>query len=403
MSVMVALGFSFLLSTPGMIPSALLNRQMRFGRLAAIELTSAIIAGSIAIWLAVGGLGVWALVISSLTGAAIGTILLYALGHWRPRLIYRWSEVRTVFGFGANVTGFAIFNYFARNADNFIIGAFLGIGQLGYYALAYGILLRPRDMVTSVLMRVLFPALSRLQDDDAQLKATYLRACGAIAFTTFPMMLGLMVVAYPFLDVVLGENWLPAAPLIIVFAPLGMIQSIWSTVGQLYLVKNRANLQLRFGVFSGVAITASFLIGIPWGVLGVAISYTAMCLILLPLGLYIPFRLVKGLRLRDLAATLFPHVVSSGTMALAVWCFRMGLTSFGVENDTFLHLTLSVVFGVAIYILLIVCIRPQALIDIQRLLPWASRITPRQAAGNEREAVGANAVQNPALLSDLNQ
>ncbi|MBU4398814.1 MAG: MOP flippase family protein [Planctomycetes bacterium] len=400
MGVTAVLGIGFLLSAPCLIPFSVLSRQMKFGRLAVADLVSGVIGGGVSIALAVAGLGVWALAIGSLVGTAVCTLLYQALSQWRPRLIFRWSEVRSVFSFGANITGFSLFNYFARNADNFIIGAFLGAGPLGFYSLAYGILLKPRDAVTNVLMRVLFPAFSRMQDDDARLKAVYLRACGAIAFVTFPMMLGLMVVAHPFVQVVLGEKWLPAVPLIYVLAPLGMIQSIWSTVGQLYLAKGRADWQLRWGLFSGIIIMVSFLIGVPWGVFGVAVSYTAACVILLPVGFYVPFLLVQGLRLRDLAGALFPHVLSAGLMAIAVACFRAGLSFLGVRSDMPTHLFFSVGIGIVVYCVLVFYVRPQALTDLRRLLPTPSFLFVHESVSEGVSAQLVDHSRKPAILSD---
>lgn len=366
MWVTAVLGIGFLLSAPGLMPFAVLNRQMRFGRLAVVDLISAVLGGGVAIALAVAGLGVWALVIGSLVGAATCTLLYHVLTQWRPRLIFHWSEVRSVFSFGANITGFGLFNYFARNADNLIIGVFLGAGPLGYYALAYGILLKPRDAVTNVLMRVLFPVFSRMQDDDARLKAVYLRACGAIAFVTFPMMLGLMAVAHPFVQVVLGEKWLPAVPLIIVLAPLGMIQSVSGTAGQIYLAKGRANLYFWLGVLDGSLHITGFLIGVSWGVFGVAVAYCITSAISIPVYFWLAARLV-GMHWQELLKTFVPATTSASTMALVVWVGHRAMENTNLPDG--LALLASIVFGIVVYGAIVLYRRPTALQDLVRLLP----------------------------------
>lgn len=400
LSVTAVLGFNFLLSAPGLMPFAILNRQMKFDRIAVVDMTCLVIGGATSVAMALAGTGVWALVTGSIAGTAASTIMYRFLSQWRPRQIFLWSEIRSVIGFGANITGFNIFNYFARNADNLIIGMFLGAGPLGFYSQAYGIMLKPRDTVTNVLMQVLFPVFSRMQDDDTRLRLAYLRSCGAIAFVTFPMMLGLLSVAHPFVVVVLSDKWLPAVPLICIFAPLGMVQSVWSTAGQLFLAKGRADWQLRWGVFAGTVIMASFLIGVQWGALGVAISYAIACSILLLPGFYIPFSLVDGLRLRDLAAALAPHIVSSGTMALTVICFRAGLPLLAIRDDSVLGLGLSVFVGVVTYILLVLLIRPVALKDLTRLLPRVSFMPLGRFARDGQVATDSDTMQKPGLLSD---
>ncbi len=366
MPVMAVLGIGFLLSAPGLMPFAVLSRQMRFGRLAVVELTSVVIGGGVAIALAVAGSGVWALAIGSLAGTAACTLLYQALSQWRPRLIFRWAEIRTVFSFGANLTGFGIFNYFARNADKFIIGAFLGLIPLGYYSLAYGILLKPRDAVTSVLMRVLFPAFSRMQDDDERLKAAYLRACGAIAFVTFPMMLGLAVMAHPFVEVVLGEKWLPAVPLIWLLAPLGMIQSVSGTAGQIYLAKGRADYYFRLGVLDGALHVIGFLVGVGWGVFGVAVAYCITSAISIPIYFGFAARLV-GLRWQELLKAFAPIASSASTMALVVWVGHHALENMNLPDG--LALLASIVLGVVLYGTIVLYTRPPALQDLARLMP----------------------------------
>lgn len=366
--LMAALSLNFVFSAPGVIPQSLLNRSMRFDRLAIVQLSTKIVGGALGIWLAASGWGVWALVWPTLfIGSATKTVLFHMLSGWRPRLIFYWSEVRNVWNFGANVTGFSVFNYFARNADNFIIGAFLGAGPLGFYSLAYSILLKPRDAVTNVLMRVLFPAFSRMQDDDARLKAAYLRACGAIAFITFPMMLGLMVVAHPFVQVVLGEKWLPAVPLIIILAPIGALQSVWVPVGPIFLVKNRTDWYFRMGVAQGCIMVIAFLAGIPWGATGVAFAYAIVNLFWIPIWIWLAGKLVIGLHIRDFVNELLPYGLLSFAMCLAVLLCRHLMTIASVAAPIVLAVCVAV--GVSVYIISVFVIQPVALADLARILP----------------------------------
>lgn len=365
--IIVVLSLTFLISSPAMVPSALLNRRLAFQRLAWIDISVSVISGVSAISLAVVGWGVWALVWSAIAGIAVHTVLVFLVSQWRPRWSFSWPEVRSVFGFGANLTGFSIFNYFARNADNLIIGVFLGATPLGYYSLAYRILLFPREAVTGVLTRVLFPAFSRMQDDDARLKDAYLRVCGAIAFITFPMMLGMVAVAEFFVKVVLGEDWMPAVPLIMVLAPIGMVQTITSTYGQLYLAKGRADWMFRWGIVTGVSYTLSFVIGAQWGVVGVAVSYALTCCLLWIPGTIIPFRLVKGLAPKDLLVAVRPVLVASILMMLGLKALQAILITWNLNAG--IMLVSNTVAGCLAYGLFTLVLYPTGYREFVRLLP----------------------------------
>ena len=391
--IVAVLSITFLLSSPGLVPWSLLTRRLEFRRLAWIEISVSVVRSACVLSLAVAGAGVWALVWPSIVGAALNVPLVFLASRWRPRWHFSWSEVRSVFGFGANVTGFSIVNYFARNADAFIIGVFLGAGPLGFYSMAYGIMLKPRDAVTSVLMRVLFPAFSRMQDDDARLNAAYLRTCGAIAFVTFPMMLGLLAVAQPFVQVVLGAKWLPIVPLIYVFAPLGAVQSVSSSVGNLFLAKGRADWFFRCGVIGAILSVGSFLLGLPWGIFGVALSYTLMSTVWSVACFFIAFRLLKESRLRTLAQALQPYIVAAGSMALLVTACRHLFAYFGFAPSVVLMV--CVTLGIVSYAAIAVCLWPPALDDLLRLAPKRLAASLRYLPDRLRPAMLRN-----TLLSD---
>lgn len=370
--IICVLSVTYLLSAPGIVPDALLNRRMAFDQLAAREILTAIIKGASAILMAICGWGVWALVGATIVASATQTVLVWILSGWRLRFVFKPSEVRKVMGFGANLTGFSVFNYFARSADNFIIAAFLGATPLGYYSLAYRILLFPRDTISQVIGRVILPAFSRMQDNDAQLASAYLRLCSVIAFLTFPMMTGFALVASPFVEVVLGRKWLPALPILWLFAPLGMLQSISTTAGHLYLAKGRADWMFRWSVAASCCWVTSFLAGLPWGVVGVAASYTVMNVVLLIPGFSIPFRLVRGLTLSALWACLWPSIWTTAIMGLAVGVSRAVFAWAGVSQ--MLALAVSICVGVIVYTSVALAGRHSALKDCLRLLPmrWSA-------------------------------
>ncbi len=379
--LMAALSLNFLLMAPAIVPRSLLIRRMAFDRIACVQLSLKIIGGGLGITLAAMGWGVWSLVLPTvLLGSPLKTVLFFVVSGWRPRLIFCWTEVRGVLSFGANVTGFAVFNYFARNADNFIIGAFLGAGPLGYYSLAYSILLKPRDTVTSVLTRVLLPTLSRMQDDDARLKTTYLRACGAIAFVTFPMMFGLVAVAQLFVEVVLGAKWLPAVPLIYIFAPLGALQSIWVPIGDLFLAKNCTRWYFRMGIAQGCLTIGVFLAGIPWGIVGVATAYALFNVVWIPLWFWLGSKLVSGLRVRDIAGELAPYVHLSAIMYLVVVLCKYTLTAADLVAP--MVLAICVAAGMIVYVGSAIALQPTALGDLVRVLPtkWTTKLIRRGIA-----------------------
>jgi O-antigen/teichoic acid export membrane protein len=344
--IMQVLSVSFLLSGLSNLQKSLLERNLEFDKLARIEIGTSLFATLVGVTAAFLGHGAWSLVYQMLAGNFLATPLLWSASRWRPTWEFSWNELRSVMGFSLNLTGANVFNYFARNADKFLIGRFLGSQDLGYYDLAYRLMLYPLQGISAVIGRVMFPLYSRMQDDADQFGRAYLKVASAIALLSFPLMLGLTALAYPFVLTLFGTTWTPVIPLLLILAPLGAVQSIATTIGAIYNAKGRTDWALWWTVGAGVLYVLSFALGLPWGILGVSASYATMYLLLTYPTFAIPFSLI-GLRVRDLGAVLWQPAACSLAMC-AVVSATVVLLPAGTPG--WLTLSLLVPLGAAVYL-----------------------------------------------------
>ncbi len=345
--VLRVLSLTFCISGLSILQQAILERDMAFNILARIEITATFLSAAIGIASAIMGAGVWSLVYQALTMVSVTSVLLWIASSWKPKKIFHWKEIKSVSNFSMNLTGFSIFNYFIRNADNLLIGRFLGAQNLGYYSLAYNLMLYPLQSVSSVIGRVMFPAFSKIQEDDVRFRYTFLKVTGAIALVTFPMMFGLWGVAEPFVMSVFGPQWKESIVLLLIFVPIGMVQSIGTTVGAIYLAKGRTDWLLRWGVLAGIIILASFLIGLRWGTVGVAAAYAVASLMLAYPSFAIPFKLIS-LPFRDLLKTLWRPFICGLLMLLVLILIKFILP---LSTNSISQLSTLVSLGVFIYLL----------------------------------------------------
>lgn len=204
--VVVALSCNFLIFSLGITQEALLNRQMDFRSLELRTLLGQFIGTVCSIVMAFWGFGVWSLVARISITTIVGTTLMWFVTNWRPKWWFRWADVRELIGFGSDVLTSNLLAYFGRNADNFLIGKFISATALGYYTMAYNLMMFPVLRFAQVLSSVLFPALSRLQDDVEKIKSSWFRATRLIGAVTTPLMLGLIALAPQFVGVVYGEK-----------------------------------------------------------------------------------------------------------------------------------------------------------------------------------------------------
>lgn len=337
--ILEVLSLTFVISGLSILQQAIFERNLAFRALAKVEI-SAIVSGSIVgIALALLGAGVWSLVGQALAIATVTTALLWASSAWRPKAIFRWREIRSVSGYSLNFAGFNVLNYVMRNADYLLIGRFLGAQDLGYYTLAYRLLLYPVQNISWVISRVMFPVLSQIQDDNVRIGRVYLRVCGIVAMIAFPIMFGLWALAEPLILTVFGSRWTPVVLLLMILAPVGLIQSIATTVGVIYQVKGRTDWMLYWGIGSSVLVMAAFVTGLPWGILGVAAAYAIVSVILIYPNFAIPFRLID-MRVRELGTVLWRPFVCSSLMLLALLGLKAALP-IGLSSGATLGILVS--------------------------------------------------------------
>ncbi|NEO79671.1 MAG: MOP flippase family protein [Moorea sp. SIO4G3] len=308
--VLMVLSCAFFISSISILQNAILQKKLAFNKLANIEIFAVFNGSAIGIVSAFLGFGVWSLVYQSLTVTTVTTVLLWITTAWKPKLVFSWNEVRQVGRYSLNLTGFNIFNYFARNADYILIGKFLGSESLGYYTLAYRLMLYPLQNISGVLGKVMFPAFAQVQNDNARFSRAYLKVVATIAVVTFPLMICLWAISEPFILTLFGAQWQPVIVLLMILAPIGMTQSIVTTVGTIYTSKGRTDWMLRWGVGSGTFVTLAIIIGLQWGIVGVATAYATASFLLTYPNFAIPFRLID-LRVNDLIAVLWRPFLAS--------------------------------------------------------------------------------------------
>lgn len=344
--VLQVLSVNFAVSGLSILHQGILQKQLFFKKIALIELSSTFIGSVVGIAAALNGSGVWSLVYQYLVIAVSGTVFLWLATPWRPSLVFRWAEIKGITGYSLNLTGFNVFNYFSRNADSVIIGRFLGAQDLGYYTLAYRIMLFPIQNISSVLGRVLFPLYAPFQNDNLKLRDAFLKYSYAVAFITFPLMLGLFALAEPFTAAVFGPRWQPVSTLLMILAPLGMLQSVSSLVGLIYQLKDRTDVMLIWGIVSGLILAAFFIVAVRWGINGVALSYAAAMAILIYPCFAVPFRFID-LRFTKLLSMLQRPFLISLLMMAVLYVLKEALSSY---IPTWSILAVLVPFGAVFYL-----------------------------------------------------
>lgn len=300
----------FLLSALGNIPRTYLTKAMDFKKISMFNFISLILGSATGLILAFMGHPLNAIIGQILVQTISANLLPLFLGRWKVGVRFSKEVLRDIGGFSAYLFGNNALNYWVRNIDNLLIGKYLGPQQLGIYSKSYSFLLIPLSNSSRAISNVLFPSLSEIQSDPDRIKKLYLNMIGTISLIIFPLMTGAFVTIDKVVPLVLGLEWLEAIEIIKVFSILAIIQSISSMVPNLYLSQGRADLMFKVGTPLRIMLISSIVIGLFWGIKGVAICYLLTGFLSAIINNYFAGRLVK-ISLRDIGSQLlFPAMYS---------------------------------------------------------------------------------------------
>ena len=299
-----------------------------------------------------------ALIIGIVASYLFGLVLSYAMHPYRPA--WNTSQLRSMWHFSKWLLISGIGDYLTRNSDQFIAGRIGSAHSLGIYNVAADIGQLPTAELGPPIMRTFLPALSAIKDDTNRVRAAVLKTLGAINTLTIPVAFGLATLAEPFTLLLLGSQWLEAIPFLAIFALVGafrvMVAPFFGLLLLLGLSKQHAKLMwmefLAFIIAAGALAPAIGVVGLAYARL---ISAGVFC--------FASLHVTKqhtGINYRDMAKVLWRPLASAAVMSGAI------LLTPHLTQDTFINLTLDILFGASTYTILILtswwaCERPDGI------------------------------------------
>ncbi len=323
--VVRVVGFNFLFVIPSVVANTLLRKKLRFKALVLIRGLSALLESSLAVFLVLTtNLRYWSLVIPMLVASFFAEFAIFLVAKWRPRLEFDANSFRYLFRYGINGLGFSITNYLHQNIDYLIVGRLLGTASMGLYEFAYKIPHLVLDRVARPVGGVVFPVLSKVQDDDEQLIAGFIKAVKYVTLLVYPMLGGLAVLAGHIVPILWGQKWMPIVLPLKILCLRAAVHCSVQPIGSIFLCKDRPDIPFKFSVVILCFTLAIVSIGgYYFGLIGVA---GGMFVSTLPYGyiLYLAFKLTHSSIWRFPKA-LFPTVFSTSICMLSSYVVLKGM------------------------------------------------------------------------------
>ncbi len=242
------------------VPNGMMLRNKQFKLVSIRTFILHLTSGCVAIWGALHGWGVYALVVSPII-SSVG-VFIFNFCNYPQRLIVDidWKAIKEVWSYSAFQFLFSFTNYFSRNLDKLIIGKYFSMADLGYYDKSYRLMQLPLQNITFVISPVLHPILSSLHDDKGELSNKNIKLTRLLSQLSFPIGITMYFCAPEIIRIIFGPNWQPAIPVFEILSLSIPLQMILSTCGSLFLAAGKSNHLFYTGILNTLFTVVGFLI-----------------------------------------------------------------------------------------------------------------------------------------------
>lgn len=305
----------FVIAGLAAVPNAILRRAHDFKGLAFIDFWSTLVASAVAVILAFLGWGVFALVAQSLLKGLGNMIGQFSRAKWRPRARADSASAIPILRFGVNITGIRILSFVNRRYDDFLVGVVLGTVALGYYTIAYRVLLALTSLIAGTGQKVAFPFMSRAQAKSVYFESRFYEITQWSMIIALPIFLSLAFLAEDVILGVFGTQWVQSAVLLSILSFHGLIVSATFVNGTAMLARGRPDYKLKLMIIGSAFNVVAFTVAVNLGLVALCITYAFKAYLFLPLELvYVRKIMALDLRkyLRPLRKPVLAGMIMSG-------------------------------------------------------------------------------------------
>jgi len=260
------LGLGVIINSFSLIQKTILTKEINFKQQAKVSIVSSVIAGTVAIYMAYSGYGVWSLVVLTLLRFFLSTLLFWVWSKWRPSFVFNFESFTKLFSFGSKLLVSGLIDTIYQNVYLLIIGKYFSAVQLGYFTRAIQFQELPSKNLQGIISRVSYPVLAIMQNDEVKLKKSYQQLVKSTMLVTFTLMFGMLVVSKSMVLVLIGEKWLPVVPFLQLLCLSGMFYPLQSLNLNILNIKGRSDLYLKLEIIKKTMAVPVIIFGILYGI-----------------------------------------------------------------------------------------------------------------------------------------
>ena len=346
--LVLLLSFNFFINSLGVVHLSLLKRDLFFKKISLVEIFSGIISLVTTLILVFRGWGIISLGWGYLSASFLRVVLLWVNYRFLPTLEINWEAFLELFYFGRNIFGFRVISYLSGNIDIFLIAKLLGQKTLGYYSLALSLVNIPRQKISFIVSQVMFPALSKIQDNLSEIRNAYYKLIRYASAINFPLMIGLIFIAPYFVKLVYSSRWEAMIIPLQILSVYGLVFSLSTFLGSFFNSLGRPDCSFKLGLVSSFILILAILSTFKFGLRGLSFSLVVYSLFVNIIGNIMLFKIIKGSFL-DYLNSVRSSFLSS--LIMSVGLFLLVILSKRFLISDILLLFIMIGLGGVIYLL----------------------------------------------------
>ena len=347
------------------VQQAYVSKNMLFKRFFWSTLIGTVVSGFVGIGMAVAGLGVWALVGQSLTNSVMDTVVLWFTVRWRPTREWSWKKLTEMLSFGWKMLLTSLVNSLYDNLRSFIIGKSYTSADLAFYTKGIHY---PSLVITTVntsIGSVLFPAMSKLQDDKDRLKRSVRKSISVSTFVIFPLMALLAAVAPNLISWMLTDKWLPCVPFLQIACIYLAFYPINTANLQAIIALGRSDVYLKLNIIKKIIGVVCVLISLPFGVTILAGSEIIVGIAAVTTNISANKKLLNY-SAKDLFDDVYKSALLSILMVVGISVLEHYLLL--IISSSFMRMMIEILFGSGFYLIGSIILKSEELNYVVKIL-----------------------------------
>ena len=333
---------SIIISGISVVPSAYLFKNLKIKERAIADISSLVVSGCIGIIMAMNGFSYWGLAIQTLVYVFISTCLKWYFIKWWPSFRIDLSPLKEMWGFSIKIFFTNIFFHISNQIYTVILGRYYSPAQVGFYTQGNKWQNMGSGLTTGIFTHLTQPLFVQAEVQNSDPVKVFRKLLRFAAFLSFPLMCGLAFIGGEFVEIALGEKWLPCVPILQILCVWGAMLPIWRLYNELLVSKGRSDYYLKINLWVGLLqILFAFLL-YPYGIHKMLLVYLLVNFSGLFVCHYYANKVI-GLRFFHVLKDILPYLL----ITLGVYAVSY-LLVFYIEN-LYIRFVLKLFIPVALY------------------------------------------------------